>query len=336
MYESRNVFVFALLFLFLFVFFILYFVPFFHVHYSSVTKSIYFSTILFRMDIWWIFLIVTLKSMVEYSGSDSTNGDSIFQTEVSTKNVGWLKYRDGKVLITQNQKKQTDFFFTPFPYLEREESQCEENFFSGRVELKLEVELYTPELEQFVKDYVYKYQSSLCGNATSSSICNVSLLPMNSIRISKKDSRSNNIPQKYTLEDSWQPATLLLQSMKFVIYVSNITLCEQLLTSVTEKCQLPDLEVQYSLHSRQTIQKQLEVNTEHVTSTTMYNRIRAEFPKAETVILTEGDFKELISESTDHITMTLRLQEGFEDLQDPMAIDKHLVRQLSAQQVCDK
>jgi hypothetical protein len=159
---------------------------------------------------------------------------------------------------------------------------------------------------------------------------------MNSIRISKKDSRSNNIPQKYTLEDSWQPATLLLQSMKFVIYVSNITLCEQLLTSVTEKCQLPDLEVQYSLHSRQTIQKQLEVNTEHVTSTTMYNRIRAEFSKAETVVLTEGDFKELISESTDHITMTLRLQEGFEDLQDPMAIDKHLVRQLSAQQVCDK
>jgi hypothetical protein len=288
------------------------------------------------MDIWWIFLILTLKAMVEYSGSDLTNGDSIFQTEVSTKNVGWINYRDGKVLITQNQKKQTDFFFTPFPYLEREESQCEENSFSGHVELKLEVELYTPQLEQFVKDYLYKYQSSLCGNATSSSICDVSLLPMNSIRLFKRDSRSNNIHQKYTLEDSWQPATLLLQSMQFVIHVSNITLCEELLRAVKEKCRLPDLEVQYSLHGQQTIQKQLEVNTEHVTSTTMYNQIRAQFPTAETVVLTGGDFKELISESTDRITMTLRVQEGFENLQDPMAIDKHLERQLTAQQVCDK
>jgi hypothetical protein len=34
--------------------------------------------------------------------------------------------------------------------------------------------------------------------------------------------------------------------------------------------------------------------------------------------------------------MKLRVQEGFESLQDPMAIDKHLERQLSGQQVCDK
>jgi len=288
------------------------------------------------MDIWWIFLIVTLKAMVEYSGSDSTNGDSTFQTEVSTKNVGWLKYRDGKVLITQNQKKQTDFFFTPFPYLEREESQCEENIFSGRTELKLEVELYTQQLEQSVKDYLHKYQSALCGNETSSSVCDISLLPMNSIRLAQGGPRSNGTNRIYTLDENWKPATLLLQSMKFVIYAPNMAVCEQLLRAVTEKCQLPDLEVQYSLHGQQTVQRQLEVNTEHVTSTNMYNQIRAQFPTAETVVLTEGDFKELINESIDRITMKLRVQEGFENLQDLMAIDKHLERQLSAQQVCDK
>ncbi len=274
--------------------------------------------------------------MVEYSGSDPTNSDSIFQKEVSAKNVGWINYRDGKVLITQNQKKQTDFFFTPFPYLESEESQCEENIFSGRTELKFEVELYTQQLEQFVKDYLHKYQSALCGNETTSSVCDISLLPMNSIRLAQCDPRSNSTSRIYTLDENWKPATLLLQSMKFVIYAPNMAVCEQLLRAVTEKCQLPDLEVQYSLHGQQTIQKQLEVNTEHVTSTTMYNRISAQFPTAETVVLTDGDFKELISESTDRITMTLRVQEGFENLQDPMTIDKHLERQLSGQQVCDK
>lgn len=288
------------------------------------------------MDVWWIFLILILKIMVEHSGSDLANSVSIFQTEVSTKNIGWIKYRDGKVLITQNQKKQTDFFFTPFPYLEREESECEDNDFSGRTELKLEVELYTPQLEQSIKDYLHKYQSTLCGNQTSSFVCDVSLLPMNSIRLVQGGSRSSGINYMYTLDETWKPATLLLQSMEFVIYPSNMTVCKQLLRAVTEKCRLPNFEIQYSLHGQQTVQRQLEVNTEHVTSTTMYNQIRAQFPSAETVVLTGGDFKELLSESTDRITMTLRVEEGFENLQDPMAIDKLLERQLSAQQVCDK
>jgi hypothetical protein len=285
------------------------------------------------MDIWWIFIILTLKAVADQSGSEVANNGGIFQVEVSTKNIGRIKYRDGEVVIAQNQQKPTDFFFAPFPYLQSEETQCHEDTLSDRIELGLQVELYTPQLLQAVKDYLYKSQSSLCGNTTSSSVCDVSLLPMNSIRLVQRDSRSNKTHHKYTLEDSWQSATLLLQSMEFVIYTSNITVCEQLRRTLTGKCRLPGFEVHYALHGQQTVQRQLEVSTEHVTSTTMYNQIRAQFPTAETVVLTGGDFKELISESTDRITMTLRMEEGFENLQDPMAIDKHLERQLSAQQV---
>ncbi|CAF4954337.1 unnamed protein product, partial [Rotaria sp. Silwood1] len=251
---------------------------------------------------------------------------------MGTKNIGRIKYQDGEVVIKQNQQKQTDFFFTPFPYLRPEETQCYENVFSDRVELGLQVELYTPQLIRAVKDYVYKYQSSLCGNTTSLPMCDVSLLPMHSIRLVQKDTRPNNTDQKYTLVESWYSATLLLQSMKFIMYTSNITVCEQLRKALTENCQLPNFELQYSLHGQHSAQRQLEVNTEHVTSTNMYNQIRAQFPTAETVVLTGNDFKKLLSEATDHITMTLRLEEGFEHLADPIAIDKLLQHQLSNQQ----
>lgn len=158
---------------------------------------------------------------------------------------------------------------------------------------------------------------------------------MNSIRLIQKGFRSNTTHNKFTLEESWLSATRLLQSMEFIIYTSNTTICEQLRSTLINRCRLPYFEVQYSLHGQQTVQRQLEVNTEHVTSTTMYNQIRAQFPLAETVTLTGHDFKELHSESTDRITMTLRTQEGFENLQDPMIVDKLLERQLSTQQVCD-
>jgi hypothetical protein len=286
-----------------------------------------------RMNIWWIFLILIYESVAQHSGSDLTNNGGIFQVEVSTKNIGRVKYRDGEVVIAQNQQKPTDFFFTPFPYLQSEETQCHENVLTDRVELGLQVELYTPQLTRVVKDYLHKYQSSLCGNTTFSSACDVSLLPMNSIRLVQKGSRLNNTHSKYALEESWQSATLLLQSIEFVIYASNMTVCEQLRRALTERCRLPNFELHYSLLGQQTVQRQLEVNTEHIASTTMYNQIRAQFPSAETVLLTGGDFKELLRESTDRITMTLRMQEGFENLQDPVAIDKLLEQQLSTQQV---
>ncbi|CAM4804036.1 unnamed protein product [Rotaria magnacalcarata] len=274
-----------------------------------------------------------IATRAEQQESSSSNSGGIFQLEVSTKNIGRIKYRDGEVMIAQNQQKPTDFFFTPFPYADPDETNCYENEFNNRTELGLQVELYTPHLVQAIKHYLYKNQPFLCGNSTSDFLCDVSLLPKTSIRLVQKISNSMSTRQKYTLEDIWQSATLLLQSMEFIIYASNMSECEKFRKSLTERCRLPNFEVHYSLYGRQTVQKQLEVNTEHVTSTTMYNRIHAQFPSAETVVLTGGDFKELLSESKDRITVTLRIQEGFENLQDPMTIDKHLEQQLSTQQI---
>ncbi len=278
----------------------------------------------------WILLFLICETIVE----QAENSD-ISQVELSTKDIGRIKYRDGEIVIAQNQQKHTDFFFTPFPYLESLKTECYDNILNDRIELALSIELYTPQLIQAVKDYLYKYQSSLCGDAMSSSKCDVSLLPMHSIRLVQKGSRSNSIHQKYTLDDDWQPATLRLQSMEFIIYTSNMSVCEQLRRSLTEKCRLPNFELHYSLHGPQIVQQQLEVNTEHVTSTNMYNQIRAQIPSAETVLLTGNDFKELVSESIDRIIMTLRQQEGFENLQDPMAINRLLEQQLSTEQVCE-
>jgi hypothetical protein len=287
------------------------------------------------MYIWWILLFLTYKTVGDQQGSASVSNDGgNFQAEISTKKIGQMKYLDGEVLIFQNQQKPTKFFFTPFPYLEPEETQCYKNDLDDRIELALQIELYTPQLIQAAKDYLHKYQSVLCGSTTSSSICDVSLLPVNSIRFVQRDSRSNNTHQKYTVEDSWQSGTLLLQSMEFVIYASNITVCEQLYKTLTERCRLSNFEVHYSTHGQRTVQRQLEVNTQHISSTNIYNQIRAQFSSAETVLLTENDFKELLSQSTDNIIMPLRLEEKFDSLQDPIAIHKLLEQQLANQQVC--
>ena len=287
------------------------------------------------MYVWWIFLFLIYQIIAEQHESESVSNDEDLQTGISTRKIGRMRYLDGEVMIFQNQQKSTEFFFTPFPYLQSEEIECHENFLDDRIELSLQVELYTPQLIQTAKDYIHKYQPVLCGNTTSSSVCDVSLLPINSIRLVQRNSRSNNTHQKYTLDDSWQLGTLLLQSMEFVIYTSNMTVCEQLRKTLTERCRSPNFEVHYSIHGQRAVQRQLEVNAEHISSTNMYNQIRAQFSSAETVLLTENDFKELLSQSTDRSTGTLRLQEGFDSLQDPKAIHKLLEQQLSEQQVCE-
>src|ERR1700722_15576896 len=99
----------------------------------------------FRMNIWWIFLFLIYKTVADQSASELTNNGGIFQVEVSTKTICRIKYRDGEVVIAQNQQKNTDFFFSPFPYLQPEETQCHENVLSDRIELGLQVELYTPQ-----------------------------------------------------------------------------------------------------------------------------------------------------------------------------------------------
>ena len=143
-----------------------------------------------------MFLFFVCKITAEF-----TRHDGIFQLDTSIKSIGRIKYRDGEVVLLQNQQKKTNFFFAPFPYLQFEEVQCHENDFIDSVELALPVELYTSELIQTVKTYLNKYYSVLCGNMVSSSLCDVSLLPMNSIRLMQKTSRLNRTRQKYTLED---------------------------------------------------------------------------------------------------------------------------------------
>lgn len=59
------------------------------------------------------------------------------------------------------------------------------------------------------------------------------------------------------------------------------------------------------------------------------------FLRQKTVAVTENDFKKLVSECMDRITMILRTQEGFENLEDGMGTDELLKQQLSSQQVCE-
>ena len=231
-----------------------------------------------------MFLVLTYKPVDDPSRSELVNNDDDFQVELALKKIGRMKYLDGEIMIFQNKHKHNEFFFTPFPYVQHEQVQCHENVLNDHIELGLQVELYTSQLIESVQDYLYKHQSILCGNTTSSFICDVSLLPINSIRLVQRNFRSSNTHQKYTLEDSWQSNDLLLQSMEFVIYLSNMTLCEQLRITLTEKCRLSNFEIHYSIHDQRTVQRQLvEVNTEHISSTKMYNQIRAQFSSVETV-----------------------------------------------------
>ena len=286
------------------------------------------------MYTWWIFLLLGYEIVAEQKGSDLTSDDNEFQTNVDTKKIGRMKYLDGEVIIFQSQQKSTDFFFTPFPFVQPEQTKCHNNILDNRVELGLQFQLYTSQLIQSAKDYLHKHQSSLCGINQTSNVCDVSLIPINSIRLVQRESRLNNTHHLYTLEDSWYSGGLLLQSMEFIIYASNMSVCEQLRQTLTERCRLSSLEFHYSIQGQQIIQHHIKANTEHVLVTTMYNHIHLQFPSSETVLLTASDLNELSKDSTERIIIPLRSQEDFDGLQDPKVIDKLLQQQLSTQQVC--
>ena len=265
------------------------------------------------------------------SSSTSTSGDDIWKVQVGTSSMGRIKYEDGEVVLYQNRLKPTDIFFTPFPRVNPTSSDCFANILSGHVELSLSVELHTARLVQAVKTYLRQHFSTLCGeNAT----CDVSVLPMSAIRLVQKGLRTSKTRQMYTINDEWHSNTLLLQTIEFVIYTANESTCEHLRSSIVERCYLSNFEIHYSLQSEKTVERQVEISTEQVTGTTMFNRIQSQFSKSDTVALTGEDFKQLISEVTDKVTMKLRVQEGFDSqIQDPVALDKLLERQLHFKQV---
>ena len=98
-------------------------------------------------------------------------------------------------------------------------------------------------------------------------MCDVSLLPINSIRLAQRDLHLNNTHQKYKLDDNWQSGILHLQSMEFVLYISNMSVCEQLRKSLLERCRLSNFEVHYSTVGQRTVQRQPEANKKHSSTT---------------------------------------------------------------------
>jgi hypothetical protein len=171
-----------------------------------------------------------------------------------------------------------------------------------------------------------------------SSRCHVSLLPMNEIRVVQRGQISTDRRLKFTLDSEWKPNNMLLKTVDFVLNTANISVCEKIHTVLTSKCRLFNFEVQYSLRGQQQAERQLNITSEHLTSTSMYNDIIAEFPKIDrnqqdTVALTGEDFKRLLTQTTDRVTMQLRIEEGFESLTDPLSIDNILKRQLQYKEV---
>ncbi|CAF3355478.1 unnamed protein product [Rotaria sp. Silwood2] len=278
-----------------------------------------------------MFIGLLTQILSQDSTLNSSDGIVIHQVEVQTSNIGRIKYDDGEVILYQNQRKPTDIFFTPFPRVNPLSSECHENILSGHVELSLSVELYTPLLIQVIQGYMKQYFPKLC---SENSTCDASLLPMSAIRLVQKGLRTDKSRQLYTINEEWRSNTLLLQSIEFVIYTANQSICEHLRSTIVERCYLSNFEIHYSLHSEKTVERQVEINTEQITGTSMYNRILSQFPQSDTVTLTGGDFKQLISEVSDRITMKLRVQEGFDSqLQDPITLEKILERQLQFKQV---
>ncbi|CAF1039538.1 unnamed protein product [Didymodactylos carnosus] len=270
----------------------------------------------------------TNDSTVGVGGGGGGGGTNIFHAEIETDG-GRFKYQDGEVYLLQNQRKPIDFFFTPFPHIEPNLTECSLNEFSGHNELTLSVSLYTPNLINSIGDHLKQHY-----NICRIQHCDVSPLPMHSIRLFQKGLRTNDTQSKYTLDKEWQSNTQLRQTVELIIYTSTMSVCESARTSLTSRCRLPNFDIRYSLHAQQTATRQLGINTEHITSTTMYNQICSQFPSNQDLIaLTGNDYKNLLMEATDSITMSLRVEEGYESLQDSVAIDKIIDRQLQYKQV---
>ncbi|CAF3812454.1 unnamed protein product [Rotaria sp. Silwood1] len=256
--------------------------------------------------------------------------NNIHIEQIRITNVGRFQYQDGEVILFQNQLKPSDFFFTPFPHVEPNLTDCNYNDLSGYTELILVVSLYTTNLLESIKHHI-KNQNDTCHTKH----CGVSLLPMRFIRLIQKGLRTSESKEKYTLDSEWHSNTQFRQTIEFIIYISNMSICESLKNSIISRCHLSNFEIQYSLHGQQTADRTLEVTTEHVTKTSMYKRIKSQFPSdhQDTVALTRDDYKNLLNETMEQITMAVPVEEGYEGIQDPVEINRLLDCQLQYKQV---
>ena len=52
----------------------------------------YYLEILFRMNVWLIFIVIIIKTVAEQSEFELANDGNHFQVEISLKNTGWINY----------------------------------------------------------------------------------------------------------------------------------------------------------------------------------------------------------------------------------------------------
>lgn len=256
------------------------------------------------------------------NNASSVGSNNIWLARFETTNVGRFKYQDGEVILSQNQLRPSDFFFSPFPHIEPNLTECYSNDLSGHIELALSVSLYTTNLLDSVEQYIKQHQN-ICRNER----CEVSLLPMHSVRLFQRGLRTTDAKTRYTLDNEWHSNTQLRQTIEFIIYTSNMSVCQNLKESIVLRCRLANFEVHYLLHGQQTISRKMEITTDYITETSMYNQIRSQISQ-DTIALTGNDYKNLLSETMDQLTMNLRADEGYESIQDPVSIEKILDRQL--------
>ena len=281
----------------------------------------------------FLFGLITLMvgdSTQENSELSITATDKKYASHIRATKLGRLRYQDGEVNLFRNQLKPADFFFTPFPQVEPNLTECSDNEFSGRTELVLFVSLYTTDLLESVKLHI-KNQNDTCQTEN----CEISLLPIQSIRIIQRGLQTLESKRKYTLNSQWQSNTPPLQTVQFIIYTSNLFTCKSLQDAITSRCRLSDFKVQYSSIGQQTEVRTLEVNTRHIANTSMYKRIKSQLhsKNQEIVALIINDYKSLLSEVVDQVTMNLRAEEGFESIQELDQIGLLLDSQLQYMQV---
>ena len=122
--------------------------------------------------------------------------------------------------------------------------------------------------------------------------------------------------------------------VNFPIYTTYEDVCERLLSSLVDDCYLSNFEVHYSLHPEKLVERQIDVTTDQIIRTAMFHQIRAQFSMTDTVVVTNHDYKQLLSEVINKINMKLRIQEGFgSSLQDPTVLERLLDQQLPFKQV---
>ena len=102
---------------------------------------------------------------------------------------------------------------------------------------------------------------------------------MHSVRLFQRGLRTTDSRNRYTLDNEWHSNTQLRQTIEFIIYTSNMSVCQNLKESIVSPCRLANFEVHYLLHGQQTISRKLEITTDYVTETSMYNQMRSKIIK---------------------------------------------------------